>query len=229
MAKTLVSSPILLQIWFKKCFLWVLLLLHFMHCYKLSLYAISRKTKELNLRKQQKTQFRNQFQSLQPKFGPPKIFFWILHLLDVANFAILRKTNKPNFGPNFGLFGPNSGQHFFFQKSGFVSHQISWSHIIMDNTKKNNDPILRKLGEGQTEGQTDRQTDGHTDKSDFMGHCLTSAECPKAMQRSTGLFLMFVMDIHCVFILKFCSWNLLQSNLENFNLQMQLLALFAIV
>ena len=90
----------------------------------------------------------------------------------------------------------------------------------MDNTKKNNDPILRKLGEGQTEGQTDRQTDGHTDKSDFMGHCLTSVECPKAMQRSTGLFLMFVMDIHCVFILKFCPWNLLQSNLENFNLQM---------
>ena len=133
MAKTLVSSPILLQIWFKKCFLWVLLLLHFMHCYKLSLYAISRKTKELNLRKQQKTQFQNQFQPLQPKFGPPKIFFWILHLLDVTNFAILRKTNKPNFGPNFGLFGPNSGQHFFFFKNLALSvtryhgHILSWT------------------------------------------------------------------------------------------------------
>ena len=109
---------------------------------------------------------------------------------------------------------------FFFKNlalsvTRYHGHILSWTI-----PKKNNDPILRKLGEGQTEGQTDRQTDGHTDKSDFMGHCLTSAECPKAMQRSTGLFLMFVMDIHCVFILKFCSWNLLQSNLENFNLQM---------
>ena len=41
---------------------------------KLSLYAISRKTNEQNLRKWQKTQFQAEFWPIWPIFGPP-IFF----------------------------------------------------------------------------------------------------------------------------------------------------------
>ena len=33
----------------------------------------------------------------------------------------------------------------------------------MYNIKKNNDPILRKLSDGQTDGQTDGRTDKRTD------------------------------------------------------------------
>ena len=43
----------------------------------------------------------------------------------------------------------------FFQKTGFVIHQISWSAIIMHNIKKTNDQILRKLSDGRTDRQTD--------------------------------------------------------------------------
>ena len=58
MTKNLVSDPILFplaQIWAPKFFfLWILPLLDVNHCCKLSLYAISRKTNEPNLRKWQK-------------------------------------------------------------------------------------------------------------------------------------------------------------------------------
>ena len=40
---------------------------------------------------------------------------------------------------------------FAFQKSGFISHQISWSALIMFNIRKINDSILRKLIVGRTD------------------------------------------------------------------------------
>ena len=65
-AKNLFWGLILAQIWSLNFFLLVLPLVDVIHCCKLSLYAISRKTKEPNLRKWQKTQFQAQFYPLSP-------------------------------------------------------------------------------------------------------------------------------------------------------------------
>ena len=54
MAKNLVSGPISAQIWALKFFSRILYLLDITHCCKLSLYAISRKSNEPNLREWQK-------------------------------------------------------------------------------------------------------------------------------------------------------------------------------
>ena len=56
MAKNLVSGPILAP---TKISSLILPLLHVRHCCKLSMYAISRKTNDPNLRKWQKTKFRH--------------------------------------------------------------------------------------------------------------------------------------------------------------------------
>ena len=65
MVKNLVSDPILAHFGpnlVPKIFLWFLTLLDIMHCCRLSLYIISRKTNETNLRKWQKPyQFQAQF------------------------------------------------------------------------------------------------------------------------------------------------------------------------
>ena len=61
----------------KNFFSWILPLLDFRNCCKLSLYAISRKTNELNLRKWQKNQFWAQFWHFCPKFGLPKFILKI--------------------------------------------------------------------------------------------------------------------------------------------------------
>ena len=53
--KPRVLGPILAQIWSPKSFLWVVPLLDNIHCCKLPLYAISRKTNKPNLKKWQKT------------------------------------------------------------------------------------------------------------------------------------------------------------------------------
>ena len=45
----------LAQIWYSKNFLWVLPILDVIHCCKLSLHAVSRKTNEPNFKKWQKT------------------------------------------------------------------------------------------------------------------------------------------------------------------------------
>ena len=66
--KNLVSGPILSKFGSQKFLQWILPLLDVRHCCKLSLYAISRKTKEQNLRKWQKNYFRARF---WPKFGLP--------------------------------------------------------------------------------------------------------------------------------------------------------------
>ena len=117
----------LAQIWIQKFFSWVLPLLHIIHCCKLSLYAISRKTIEPNFRKWPKTIFAPNFGPFWPKFGLLNIFSWILPDLDVKNcfklslHVISRKTKKiekiakkPSFGPNFGPFGPHLVSKFIF-------------------------------------------------------------------------------------------------------------------
>ena len=92
--------PVLAQIWSPNFFSWVLSLLDVTHCCKWSLYVISRKTNEPDLRKcQKKTSFRPNF---GPKFGSQKLFLKVFPLLDVRNccklwlYAISRKTNEPN-------------------------------------------------------------------------------------------------------------------------------------
>ena len=65
------------------------------------------------------------------KFGHPKFFSYVLPLLDVryccklSPYLISRKTydpnskngEKPQFGLDLGLLGPNSGAKFFFNKT----------------------------------------------------------------------------------------------------------------
>ena len=56
----------------------------------------------------------------------------------------------------------------------------------MYNTRKKNDPILRKLSDGRTDRRTDKRTDERsdgrmgvqTDESDFIGRCPTNIERP---------------------------------------------------
>ena len=65
-------------------------------------------------------------------------------------------SEKPHFGPDLGLLGPNSVHiffFFFFPKNLVTRYngQLS-SHTI---SGESNDPILRKLSEGQTKGRTD--------------------------------------------------------------------------
>ena len=92
-------DPLLDQRWSPKPFSWVLPLLDLIHCCKLSLYAISRKTNEPNLRKWQKTQFPAQFWPIWPKFGSPIFFFKNLASLvtsyhgQLSSSSILEKTN----------------------------------------------------------------------------------------------------------------------------------------
>ena len=49
-------------------------------------------------------------------------------------------------------------------------------------SEKTNDPILRKISDGQMDGwmdgRTDRPTDGQTDQKDFRERCRTNVECP---------------------------------------------------
>ena len=98
MAKSLVLGPILAP----KRFQSILPELDVRHCYKLSLYAISKKTNEPSLRKWQKNQFLGPILTPWPKFWPRKVFQWNLPVLDVGHccklslHANLRKTNEPN-------------------------------------------------------------------------------------------------------------------------------------
>ena len=60
----------------------------------------------------------------------------------------------------------------------------------MYNIRKNNDPTLRKLSDGQADRQTDRPTDrrtnGQTDESDFIGCCPTNAKRPHVINDSNS-------------------------------------------
>ena len=109
-----------------KKFSWVLPLLDFMHCCKVSLCATSWKSNEPSFRKRKKTSFWARLWTIRSKFGA---LFFVLFCF------------------------------CFFQKSGFLSHYISWSAIIMYNIKKTNDLIFRKRSEGQMHWWRDKQTD----------------------------------------------------------------------
>ena len=169
MTKNLVSGLILAslaQIWATKIFPWILPLLDVRRCCKLSLYAISRKTNEKNLRKWQKTLFQAWFWLLWPKFGPKNFFSWILSLLDVRHCCklsayvisgktkeqYLRKWQRPSFGSNFGPLGPNSGCHFFPKNLVLSATRCHGQLSSCTISEKTNDPILRKLSDGQTDG-----------------------------------------------------------------------------
>ena len=108
-------------------FSWILPALDITHYCKLSLYAISRKTNEANLRKWPKLLFQVRF---WPKFVPPSQtnkLFGVLYLEDVmhcyklSSYATSRETNEsnlrkwqnPSFATNFGTFGPNLGPNLF--------------------------------------------------------------------------------------------------------------------
>ena len=108
--------------------LWVLPLLNVIHCWKLSLYAVTRKSNEPNLWKQQKTLFRAWPWPLWHKFGPQKFSLWILPLLDVRHYCKLlfmqfagklmnhnwQNGKKTSLGPDFGQFNQISGSQRFF-------------------------------------------------------------------------------------------------------------------
>ena len=91
--KTLILDLILtclMQIWAPNFFLGVLPLLVVKHYFKLSSYAIYRKTSEPNFRKwQKKTNFGSDFGLIRPKFGPPIFFSWMLPLLDAKHCSKL--------------------------------------------------------------------------------------------------------------------------------------------
>ena len=88
---------------------------------------------KLNWENSEKPNFGPNFGPFGPNLGR-QFFFLVLLLLDVRHccklslYAISRKTmiqtqlngKKPNFGPDLGPLGPNSGG-LFFPKSGFVT------------------------------------------------------------------------------------------------------------
>ena len=117
MAKNLVFDSFAPNLDPKAFFSQILLLQDVRICCKLSLYGISRKTNESNLRKLQKTLFR-----------APTIVFRIFNLFQMfcklSLYEILRKTNKPNlrkqlktqFWPDFGPFCSNLDPNVFFRE-----------------------------------------------------------------------------------------------------------------
>ena len=103
MSQSLLSGLILAHIWSPKFFLGGgFPLPDIIHCWKLSLYAISRKTNSPNLKKCKKTIFGTNFHLFWTKFGPKDFLPWVLQLLDIRNccklslHVISRKTNEPN-------------------------------------------------------------------------------------------------------------------------------------
>ena len=101
----------------------------------------------------------------------PTFFRWNLLLLDVPHccklslYTISSKTNEASLrkwqkNVVSGSFGPNSGTGFFFKNLvwSVTGYRGQLSSCIL--SKKNNDPILKKLSDGQTDGWTD----GHTNE-----------------------------------------------------------------
>ena len=87
--------------------------------------------------------------------------------------------------------GSTSGHNFFFFFLKNLASSVLTYHGQLSSctiSEKTNDPILRKLSDGQTNGWTDgrtdrrmdRRRDEQTNKSDFIGHSPTNAERPKS-------------------------------------------------
>ena len=120
----------LAQIWYSKFFfLWALPLIDVIHCCKLSLHAISRKTNEPNFKKwQKKPSFRPILVPLTQMWAP-KIIFYGLYLYSMLGFNASyhcmqfqgklinqpwENGRKPSFRPDFGPFWPKFGPQNFF-------------------------------------------------------------------------------------------------------------------
>ena len=64
------------------------------------------------------------------------------------------KSRKPNFGPDLGSLGLNSGRQLSFFK--YLSSSVTRYHGQLSSctiSEKANDTILRKLSDRETEGQ----------------------------------------------------------------------------
>ena len=101
--------------------------------------------------------------SLRPK----KFSSWVLPLLyarhccKLSLHAIARKTNEPNLrkwqktpslGTDFGTFGADLAGNFFFLFFKNLASSVTKYHGKLSSctiTEKNNDPILRKLSDGE--------------------------------------------------------------------------------
>ena len=155
--------------------MWVLSLLDVFHCCKLSLYALSRKTNEPNLRKWQKPSVKTEFGPFSPNLGPKKFSCGFYHHSILDNAAsyhcrqfqgkLINQTwengKKISFGPDFDPFGPKSGRQFFFFFFKNLTPSVTRYHDQLSSSctisEKTNDPILRKLRDGLTDWQTDRR------------------------------------------------------------------------
>ena len=125
-----------------KFFPWVLPLLVVRQCFKLSSYAISRKTNGPNLKKNDKKP------NFKPNFGPNLghyIFLQVLPLLGKMATKLEKMGGGNNFGSGFGPFCPKVDPLNFF----------SWVLPLLDVirccklslyaiSRKTNEPNLRK-------------------------------------------------------------------------------------
>ena len=114
--------------------------------------------------------------SFRPDFAPfgPKCdllkknfrgfyLYWILYVVASLS-AISRKTNEPNlrkwqklrFEPDFSKPSPPPPTPFFFFPKNLAPLVTRYYGQLSSCTilKKTNDPILRKLSDGQTDGRT---------------------------------------------------------------------------
>ena len=113
------------------------------YCY-ISLYAISRKTNEPNLRKWHKKKLiSGPILSCLAQIWASLIFFVSFTstrcytLLQAIIVAISRKTNNQNSRKwQKNLSGRKFGLSIYFQKDGFVSLSKLWSAFIMFNIRK---------------------------------------------------------------------------------------------
>ena len=101
-----------------------------------------------------------------PKFGPQKLFLWVLTLLDARDscrlslYAIARKTNDPNsrtwwktsFWAWFRPAGPKFRLLFFSPKIWLCQSLDIVANYHHVQIRKTNDPILRKLSDWLTDG-----------------------------------------------------------------------------
>ena len=155
-------------------FLWVLTLLDVTLCCKLSLYEISGKTNEPNLRKwREKNLVSGPILAPLAQIWAQKNFLWILPVLDLRHccklslHAISGKNNEPNlrkwgkktsFGPNFG---PNLVRQIFFSKIRLhQSLEITVSYHLVQYHKK---IMIQSWKNLVKDGQINKGTDGWTD------------------------------------------------------------------
>ena len=148
-------------------------LLDFRHCCKLSMYAISRKTKVQNLRKWQKKLIPGLILARLVQIWVPNIFFhgllpllYVRHCCKLSLYAISKKTNDPNsrklrrtsFWAWFRPVGPKFGRWFFFKNLASSDTRYHCQLSLCIILGKTNDPFLRKLTNGWMDGQKYRRT-----------------------------------------------------------------------